>query len=199
MHRLKLHFILGLAVALGASTARAQDATKGLDDQVQNKFDTQDQDSGKTKKQDKVKVKNDDGHRKHWYSMPHFHHKKHDKDAAVPQSQPSVTKTVAAKPMNQPVAAKANTSNRAAFIDSGKNTKAKPKQTSEAMATTKPAHKSMSGKGHVTKPASTTRAHKTVARNSHAKKPVQHNCTSEESKKSGCHASQQQVARAAHS
>lgn len=198
MHRLKLHFILGLAVALGASTARAQDASKGLDDQVQNKFDTQDQDSGKTKKQDQAKVKNDDGHRKHWYSMPRFHHKKHDKDAATPQSQANAnSKTVAAKPINQPLAAKASANKSAALVDSSKNVKAKPKQTS-AMRASQPVHKTVTGRGHATKTASTVRPHKTVAKNSHAKRPVQHNCTSEESKKSGCHASQQQVAKATH-
>src|ERR1700758_732450 len=103
MQRFRIHFILGLAVALGACTARAQDASKGLDDQIQNKFETQDQDSGKAKKQDKAKVGNDDRHRKHWYSMPHFHHKKHDKDAAAPQANAAPSsKNVAAKPMSQP-------------------------------------------------------------------------------------------------
>src|SRR5689334_25002270 len=42
--------------------------------------------------------KNDNGHRKHWWSMPHFHHK--NKEAKTASPSPS-SQTAMAKPMKQ--------------------------------------------------------------------------------------------------
>ncbi len=93
MHRIRLLFLLGLVLALGAtSVAKGQDGTS-----VFSKGQNQDSDS----KHDKAKSKNKDGHRKHWWSPPRLH-KKHGSDSAAGRTgMNSSSKIVAAKPMNK--------------------------------------------------------------------------------------------------
>src|ERR1041385_4954092 len=100
--RLILGCIIVFALA-GTRLARAQDGTASLNDQIQNKYSERESDKAKaTHEQDKAKTKNNDGHRKHWWSLPHFHHKKESKNAAPPQRQSNMkSKTVAAKPTNK--------------------------------------------------------------------------------------------------
>jgi len=90
MHRLRLLLLLSLMFAVGGTAiARAQDGTTAFNDQ--------DQKSGT--KHNKVKKNNDQsnvGHRKHWYSPPHWLHKKHNSGTSAKSGKTPSGKTVAA-------------------------------------------------------------------------------------------------------
>src|SRR5215467_4863481 len=79
MYRLRL-LVLAFVVVLGASLARGQDGT--------NPFDkTADQNSAQEKAKSKQeKTKSNDNHRRHWYSPPHWFHKKHDTGTSTSQA-----------------------------------------------------------------------------------------------------------------
>jgi len=85
MHKLRLLLVLGLMFAIGGSlAARAQDGTFN------------DQDKKSDVKHSKAKKSNDNaGRRKHWYSPPHWFHKKHHNDTSTAKSG-KTGKTVAA-------------------------------------------------------------------------------------------------------
>src|SRR5260370_7437983 len=119
MHRIRLLFLLGLVLALGAaSVAKGQDGTS-----VFSKGRNQDTDS----KHDKAKNKNKDGHRKHWWSPPRLHKKYGSDSAAGRTGTNSSSKTVAAKPMNKtPVS-----------TNPGNKTAAAPKPPQKTPATTR--------------------------------------------------------------
>src|SRR5215472_18797481 len=76
MHKLRVLLLLGLMFAIGGSlAARAQDGTFN------------DQDKKSDVKHSKAKKSNDNaGRRKHWYSPPHWFHKKHHNDASTAKS-----------------------------------------------------------------------------------------------------------------
>jgi hypothetical protein len=221
MHRSRLFFLLPLAVAFALTgVAQAQDGTRNLDDQIQNKFSDKDQDNGKAKKQDKDKVKNDDGHRRHWYSLPHFRHKKHDNESAARQPQnKSNTQTAAAQPMPKPAAMKPAANRSAAFtnasmktddshsakntaesrsrknlVNHGNKTMATKKAGTKTVAMNQPPHKTGTHAKHAV--AANTTGKKTMARTGQTKKPVRHNCSADESKKDGCQTSQHAAAKA---
>src|SRR5690348_9354590 len=61
MQNLRLLLVAGLALAVGSTLAASAQETAPRKAQSQ------------TQAQDK---KNDNGHRKHWWSLPHMHHKK---------------------------------------------------------------------------------------------------------------------------
>lgn len=102
MYRLRLPLLLGLALAVGATPL-----AKGQDDLDRYKSQDPDSKHDKAKNKKQAKIKNDDGRRKHWYSLPHFRHKKHDNDsdarrtATTPSSKNAAAKPVAAKSMNK--------------------------------------------------------------------------------------------------
>src|SRR5215469_7971799 len=86
MHKLRLLLLVGLMFAVGGSlVVRAQDGTFN------------DQDKKSDVKHSKAKNKSNDnaGRRKHWYSPPHWFHKKHHNDASTAKSG-KTGKTVAA-------------------------------------------------------------------------------------------------------
>ena len=163
MHRLRLLLLLGLVFAVGGMPlAKAQDATSGLDQYKTVPPDTK-QDKAKTKDQD------NDGHRKHWWSLPHFRHKKHESESAARPAETNSSKTVAAKPMNK-TAVHTHPGNRTARA-------------------TGPGHKTVARTGQGTKTVAKTYPHKKViAHTSHGKKTVRHGCTPAEAKKGGCQA-----------
>src|SRR6185312_11782152 len=118
MRKVRLLFLLGALIAIGATpAAMGQDRNTGLDDMSQSKdhmanqpkATTTDQakpsDKSKAKEDRKAKEakKEDDGHRKHWYSMPH-RHKKQDNgakaDIKAKDAKNSNSKMVAATPVN---------------------------------------------------------------------------------------------------
>ena len=125
-------------------------------------------------------TKNDDGHRKHWWSPPHFHHKKQSSQTAPAQRN----QTAQAKPLNH-AAAPAHPGITVSEKSAGNTAQKKPVKKTVASAHTanKPSHTHVAGTARATRTTS-----KTVAATSHKKKTVRHNCSAEESKTSGCQA-----------
>ena len=165
MHKLRVLLLLGLMFAIGGSlAARAQDGT----------FNDQDKKSDVKHSKAKNKDKNNDGRRKHWYSPPHWFHKKHHNDASTAKSgKTPAGKTVAEKPVT--------------------NSDIKPLPE----ATTKSVHKTAAGTTTGTKTATATGQHrktvagvrrrrKTVAGASQGKSATKPDCSPEQAKKGGC-------------
>jgi hypothetical protein len=171
MHKSRLMLPCLIVFALtGAQLARAQDGTSSLDDQIQNKYSEREPDkSTTTHQQDKTKVKDtNDGHRKHWWSLPHFHHKKKDDNSARQPESKVDSKALAAKRANNTGLQQAS-SHKAASGKSGHTTVAAKKNTHKPVASATP-HK------------------KTVAATSQAKKPLRHDCSATKAKSGGCQA-----------
>jgi hypothetical protein len=111
MHRVRLLFLLGLVLAVGATSV-----AKG-----------QGQSHDRDSKHDKAKNKDNDGQRKHWWSPPHLRHKKHGDDSSAHQTgTKSSSKTVAANPMSK----------TAGGANPGQKTVAKTGQGKKAVAAT---------------------------------------------------------------
>jgi hypothetical protein len=169
MRRIKFLLLLGTVIALGTSTlARAQEDLERYKAQEPDpKLD-----KAKDKKQKPAKVKNaDNEHRKHWYSLPHFRHKKQESAQNARQTAPnSSTKTVALKPVNTTSAAKP--ANRTA------KTKGQANKTATKSGQTK-AKTARGAKGG-------SSSKKTVASASRGKKPVRHDCSDDDAKKGAC-------------
>jgi hypothetical protein len=191
MRQMKFLLLLGIVIALGTTTlARAQEDLE--------RYKTQEpdpkQDTAKDKKQKQAKVKNTvNGHRKHWYSLPRFRHKKQESaHDARPSAPNSSTKTAALKPVNATTAAKP--ANRGAMTKGQANNTAATKSGQTQAKTVQGAKTGTSGK----KTAVTTAHHthnaanrsssskKTVASASQGKKPVRHDCSDEDAKKGAC-------------
>ena len=146
----------------GSLAARAQDGTFN------------DQDKKSDVKHSKAKNKSNDnaGRRKHWYSPPHWFHKKHHNDASTAKSG-KTGKTVAAS-----------------------NSDIKPLPESKPVGTsaTKPVHKTVGGTTTGTKSATATGQQKTVAGAKRRRKTVANqskngtkpDCSPEQAKKGGC-------------
>ena len=178
MHRLRLLMLLGLVLAVGGTPlAKGQDGTSGLD-----QYKTVDPDT----KHEKAKDKNNDGHRKHWWSLPHFRHKKHDSGSDTTQAgASSSSKTVAAKPVNKTVAAKPVSKSAAPTHRSNK-----------AAAVTRPGHKTAAKTARSTKAAAGSHpSRKTAASTGQGKKTLRHTCSAEEVKKGGCQAEKVHLAK----
>lgn len=114
MQRVRLLFLLGLVLAVGATCVAKDQAAAPTKDQAQK----QDRDS----KHQKAKDKSDEGGRKHWWSPPH-RHKKHD--AGAPQAgTDSNSKTASVKPvkMDQTAAQSKPDKKPAAATKSGRKT-----------------------------------------------------------------------------
>ncbi len=173
MHRLRFLLLLGLVLGMVATPlAKAQDATSSLD-----QYKTVDPDT----KNDKAKAKNNDGHRKHWWSPPHFRRKKHDSDSdARPTAANTSSNPVAAKPVSKTVAGK----------PASKSAAATPRG-SKTAAVTRAGHKTTKAA------AGSHSSRKTVASTGHGKKTLRHNCSPEEAKKGGCQAGKSTVAKGA--
>jgi len=188
MHRLRNVLLLSFLLALGGTlVANGQEGT--------SVFDNSNQKSDTKQEKTKTKVKDNSGHRKHWYSLPHFFHKKHDKDSSASKSQtnpfdkPAASGKVASTE-SKPVA----TANQKTAATNTK-TVATVKPAGKAVATTSSAGKTggtASAKTVATahpgtKKGTTARRHrKTVAGASQGKKTVRQDCTPEQAKKGGC-------------
>ncbi len=160
MHK-RLLLMLGLVLAVGATPlVKGQDGMSSLD---------QDKKIERDSKPDKAK-KNNDGHRKHWWSLPHFRHKKQQSDSAArPAATNSSTKMVAVKPADR--------------------TGTPTKQAGKTASVTRPGQKRIARTGQGAKSASRTNARrKTVASAGQGKKTVRHNCSPEQARKGGCQA-----------
>jgi hypothetical protein len=182
MHRLKLLLFLGVVLAVsGTPLVKAQEATSGLD-----QYKTVPPDPKQDQAKAKVKDQNNDGHRKHWWSLPHLRHKKHDSDARQPEAKMNASsKPAAPAPANKPVVAAPAHTMAAHTNPSHKMVAAKP-----ASKTVHATHrKTVARKRTRAKTVAATHPHKkVVAHASHAKKPVRRGCTAEEAKKGGCQA-----------
>jgi len=164
MHKLRLLLLVGLMFAVGGSLAvRAQDGT----------FNDQDKESDVKHSKAKNKSNDNAGRRKHWYSPPHWFHKKHHNDASTAKSG-KTGKTVAAS-----------------------NSDIKPLPESKPVGTsaTKPVHKTVGGTTTGTKSATATgqekktvagakRRRKTIA--NQGKNGTKPDCSPEQAKKGGC-------------
>ncbi|HMF89158.1 MAG TPA: hypothetical protein VKL40_00835 [Candidatus Angelobacter sp.] len=152
---MRLLLVLAFVVVLGASVARGQDGT-GV-------FNDQDKKSDQNKTQ--AKAKSNDSHRKHWWSPPHWFHKKHDNAAGKTEPSPfskTDSKTVAAAD-----APKTSSTHQAV-------TGAHP--TTKTVAKTGPAGQAGGQNAQKRKTSATAGS----------KKTVRHDCTPEQSKKTGC-------------
>lgn len=152
----------------GALAVGAPDGTSGFNDQ--------DQKSDVKHSKAKNKSNDNDGHRKHWYSPPHWFHKKHHNDASTAKSgKTPAGKTAAAS-----------------------NSDIKPLPESKPVSTsTKPVHKTVAGTTTGTKSATATGQHKntvagarrrrkTVAGANQGKSATKPDCSPEQAKKGGC-------------
>lgn len=169
MRKLQLLFIAGLMVGLGSAlTASAQSATP-----AKNQNSSQEQ-----------AAKNDNGHRKHWWSLPHLHHKKNQPQTAATNTTAGQSATV--KPVKQ-----AKSNSHPGTITVSEKPAAKTVATKSAKrtvpptrASAKPVHRTVATTSH----AQSRTTKKTVAATSHTKKTVRHNCSAEESKTGTCQA-----------
>ncbi|MGH9568783.1 MAG: hypothetical protein ACRD4F_04050, partial [Candidatus Angelobacter sp.] len=169
MHRVRLLLFLSLVLAVGAtSVAMGQDETSVYHDQSQK----QERDGNK------AKANNNDGHRKHWWSMPHFHHKKHQNDS-VASSGPDATKMVA---QNAPgKSAAPAVAPKVAVTNAARKTASPAKPGNKTAHVTRTAHKTTAAARHSNKTVVATHARrKTVASASHGRKIVRHNCSTED-------------------
>lgn|SRR5262249_28158723 len=147
MHRLRFLLLLSLMVVVGGTVvARAQTSDQ---DQSDNKVTT------KAKK-----AKDTSGHRKHWYSPPHWFHRKHKTEAKNAKPATSTSKPA--------LVTKSGNSNAAATNSSHKT--ATGTKTASATGVHK---KSAAG----ARRRRTTGADRTTAKSS---------CTPEQAKKTGC-------------
>jgi hypothetical protein len=160
---LLLSFLLALG---GTLLANGQDGTTA--------FDNSNQKSGSKHEKSKTKVKDNSGHRRHWYSPPHWFHRKHDKDSSESKSKTN--------PFDKPAAS----GTKVASADSKaatSNTKTTVKPAGKAVATTNSTVKT--GGTASTKTVAAHRRHrKTGAGTGHGKKTQ--DCTPEQAKKGGC-------------
>jgi hypothetical protein len=191
MFRLGYLFLLGIFIAVGAAPlARAQD------DLERYKTEAPDpkQEKAKEKKQKQPKVKDNSETRKHWYSLPHFRHKKQESESDPRRrSANSSTRTTALRPVNTTTRTKP--ANKAAMAKGQRNKTAASKSSQTAQAKT--THAAKAGTTASRKTAATTSAQgrnakaetssskQTVASANHGK-AVRHDCSEAEAKKSGC-------------
>jgi hypothetical protein len=112
MHRVRLLLLLGLVLAVGATSVAKDQGQKDRDS-----------------KHDKAKNKDNDGHRKHWWSPPHLGHKKHGSDSNASQKGTnSSSKTVAANPMTKTAASSKPGNKTVGATNPGQKTGAKTGQ-----------------------------------------------------------------------
>jgi hypothetical protein len=154
MHKLRLLLLLGLMFAVGGSlAARTADGTS---------FNDQNQKSDVKHSKAKNKSNDNAGRRKHWYSPPHWFHKKHQNDASTAKSGQK-GKTVAAS-----------------------NSDIKPLPESKPVRATT-GTKSATAAGQQKKTvAGAKRRSKTVAGANQGKNGTKPDCSPEQAKKGGC-------------
>ena len=189
MHKSQLILLCVIVLVLaGARAAKAQDGTGSLDDQIQNKYSEREPDkAATTHQQDKTKAKNDDGHRKHWWSLPHFHHKKNDEHSISQiKTQPKRnTVSTSSQAVSKPAAQKRT----------ARSSALKEKSAPKTLAATKPTRRTLT-KSKTDNHASGKAYKAAVASNGHTK-DVRQNCSSAVGKKGGCQSVQKHNTKAA--
>jgi hypothetical protein len=194
MDRLRLPLFLGIVLAVGAPPlAKGQDGSSELD-----RYKTQEPEIKHDKSKDKKQAtsKNNDGHRKHWWSLPHFRHKKQDSNSNARTTNNARGKAAAVKPVNNTGAPKKPGNKTAALTRPGQKPQAKTGQGAKAAAGTNPNRKTIARTGPGSKSAAgNTTSGKTVAGTNQAKKTVRHNCSPDEAKKGGCQAEKRPAAK----
>jgi hypothetical protein len=174
MHRLRLLLVIGFVLTLGASVARSQEGA------VVNKDQTSDQSSKSKPKKAKANTASD-SHRRHWWSPPHWFHRKHDNTARNQTGKSADNKTAAiAGPAPKTSSSKAGTSTTASAT-SAPVLKTRTKTGTGAHTATKTAPAPGAATKH-TKGLSSRKKTTTTA----AKKPVKQDCSAEQAKKGGC-------------
>jgi hypothetical protein len=180
MHKSRWVFLSIIMIFLAAPRiVRAQDGTASLDDQIQNKYSEREPDQSATIHQQdktKTKAKDNDGHRKHWWSLPHFHHKKKDENS---------TRQLKAQPKRNTVAASSQAMSKpAAQKHVAKTSTPTERSNHKTLTAAKPTHTTVAKSKTSTLAA--RKAHKkTVASHGRAKE-VHQNCSSAAAKKGGC-------------
>ncbi|HEU5414115.1 MAG TPA: hypothetical protein VFW31_10175 [Candidatus Angelobacter sp.] len=196
MHKSRWVFLLIIMIFLATPRlVRAQDGTASLDDQIQNKYSEREPDQSATihqQEKTKTKVKDNDGHRKHWWSLPHFHHKKKDENSTSQlKAQPKRnTVTTSSQGLSKPA-----TQKQASQKHLAKTSAPTARSNQKALTAAKPAHKTM-GKSKSSALASEKVHKKTVATSGHAK-AVRQNCSSAAAKKGGCQNVQRHTSKTA--
>src|SRR6185437_9723141 len=212
MRKVRLLFLLGILIAIGAtSAAMGQDRNTGLDAMSQSKDHIASQpraantdqakpsDKSKAQETKKEAKKEDDGHRKHWWSLPHLRHKKQDKDAMAKDAKNSNKKAVAtprasnkssehqvaSKNTTHPMAAKS--ANKKSVKSAHANTKAAhPRTANKNAGLKKTGSKTVANAGHSKKSVAANKpSKKPVTSASQSKKTVHHDCSTQETKKGG--------------
>ncbi|HKF21668.1 MAG TPA: hypothetical protein VKE93_08870 [Candidatus Angelobacter sp.] len=161
---MRLLTVLAFVVVLGASLARGQDGTEPFNKQG---------DQQNTQKA----TKNNDSQRKHWWSAPHWFHKKHDNTASTANSPFSKTGAGAsARAKHQTV--KTPDNKTVAAVNAPKTS-----STSKTVTGARPTAVTRTGTAK-NRATGNSRVKKTTT--SAGKKTVRHGCTAEQSKKGGC-------------
>lgn len=197
MHKSRWVFLLIIMIFLATPRlVRAQDGTASLDDQIQNKYSEREPDQSATVHQQektKTKVKDNDGHRKHWWSLPHFHHKKKDENSTSQlKAQPKRnTVTTSSQGLSKPATRKQAASQKHVAKTGAPTARSKHK----ALTAAKPAHKTVAKSKTSTLAAGKVHK-KTVASSGHAKE-VHQNCSSAAAKKGGCQNVQRRTGKTA--
>jgi hypothetical protein len=179
MRRLRLLVLLGVVLAVGAS---AQAKTK-------NSSSTPDQ---KQEQNSKDQARNNDGHRKHWWSMPHLHHKKAEAKQKNDAKQKMDAKHQAAPAVKvEDPLIEANSKQKTSSTATAKgNTHVKTR--SKTARTTAPSHKSTAHTRQANKTmASKKPVTKRVAATHSSKTARHHSCSAEEASKGGCQTAKQ--------
>lgn len=182
MHKSRLILLCVIVLVLaGARTAKAQDGVASLEDQIQNKYSEREPDkSATTHQKDKAQPKNnDDGHRKHWWSLPHFRHKKKDENATTRlKTQPKRHTVTASSQAKSKTAAQKHLASQKHVARTNAPTERSKRKT---LTTAKPSNQTVAQSKAST--ASAGRAQKnSVATGGHARE-IHQNCSSAEVKK----------------
>jgi len=166
MDRIRLLPALAFVAVLGTSLAMGQDGTSS--------FDNQDKKSHRNSKQEKAKSNDSDSHRSHWWSPPHWFHKKHDSPAGTSQSGQA--------PFDKAGAGDSATTKNQTVKTSDYKTVAAAKTPK-----TSSIPRSVTGGRPMARTVATTESTgKGATGNSQSKKTVRHDCTPEQTKKDRC-------------
>lgn len=174
---------------------RAQDGIASMDNQIQNKYSEREPDQSATIHQQdktKAKAKDNDGHRKHWWSLPHFRHKKKDENSTSQlKAKPKRDTTASSQALSKPATQKQAASQKHV----AKTGAPKERANHKALTAAKPTHKTVAK--NKTSTVAAGKVHKKTAANSGHAKEVHQNCSSVAAKKDGCQNVQRHTSKTA--
>lgn len=197
MHKSRWVFLSIIMIYLAVPCiVRAQDGIASMDNQIQNKYSEREPDQSATIHQQdktKAKAKDNDGHRKHWWSLPHFHHKKKDENSTSQlKVQPKRnTVSTSSQGLSKPATQKQAASQKHAAGSSAPAARSNHKTLTAA----KPTHKTVAK--NKTSTLAAGKVHKKTAANSGHAKEVHQNCSSVAAKKDGCQNVQRHTSKTA--